>query len=144
MFLTREDILSLSDITVKEIVVPSDIPEWANKHLFIRQLSRGQQDDYLRRQFGSIRMKQDAKARNQEVSNANVYGHDGWLVIMGVCTPDGIPLFTVADEKSLATKSGQAIGWIAEQIIEFSGMKEDVKSLENTEQALGNLSETQT
>lgn len=137
-FLTREDIVGLQDITVKEITVPDDIPGWGGKSLHIRQLTRGQQDDYMKRQFGQIRMKQDRKATSQELTSANIYGHDAWICIQGCCDLQGVPLFTQNDEKVLQGKSGEAIGWIAKQIIEFSGMLDDVKDLQQAEEQVKN------
>ena len=123
--LTREDILSIQDITVKEITVPEKIPAWGGKTLYIKQLTRGQQDAYLKRQFGDTKMRQDRRATNQEISSINIYGHDAWLCVRGICDENGKPLFTDKDMQALENKSGEAIGWIATQIVEFSGMGAD-------------------
>lgn len=125
--LTREDILNLVDISVKEITVPQDVPVWGGKALFIKQLTRGQQDTYLKRQYGETRLKQDNKAKNQEISAVNIYGHDAWLCVRGICDADGKPIFKDVDTEKLNEKSGEAIGWIAAQIVEFSGMGVDAK-----------------
>jgi len=127
MSLTFDDIVALPDITIKEITVPDTIPVWASKKLFIKQLNRGQQDAYLKRQFADTRMKQLEK-KQQEISSLNIYGHDAWICAMSMCDENGNLL--VKDEKgieALNKKSGEAIGWIAEQVIEFSGMKEDAR-----------------
>lgn len=137
-FLTREAIVGLQDITVKEIVIPENIYAWGGKSIYIRQLTRGQQDEYMKRQFGQIRMKQDRKATSQELTSANIYGHDAWLCIQGCCDHQGVPLFTQNDEKVLQGKSGEAIGWLAKQIIEFSGMLDDVKELKEAEEQVKN------
>jgi hypothetical protein len=126
MSLTREDFLSIDDITIKKIVIPSNVPAWGGKELYIKQLNRGQQDVYLKRQFGDTRMKQN-ETKQQEISQINIYGHDAWLCIKSVCDESGKLLFTNADEDSLNKKSGEAIGWIAAQVVEFSGMKTDDK-----------------
>ena len=123
--LTREDILALDDISVKEITVPESIPTWGGKTLFIKQLTRGQQDAYLVRQFGSTKMRQDRKAANQEISSINIYGHDAWLCVRGICDEHGKTMFTDKDIPALENKSGEAIGWIASRIVAFSGMGED-------------------
>jgi hypothetical protein len=125
--LTRDDILALDDITIKEITIPVSIPVWGGKTLMIKQLTRGQQDAYLVRQFGSTKMRQDRKAANQEISSINIYGHDAWLCVRGICDEHGKPLFTDKDMQALESKSGEAIGWIATQIVEFSGMGVDKK-----------------
>jgi len=124
MTLTRDDFLAVDDITIKKIVIPDTVPTWGGKELYIKQLNRGQQDAYLKRQFGDTRMKQNG-TKQQEISQLNIYGHDAWLCIKGVCDANGVLLFTNADEESLNKKSGEAIGWIAAQIVEFSGMKAD-------------------
>jgi len=135
-YLTRDEILSIVDLTTKEITVPDTIPVWGGKKLYIKQLSRGQQDEYLKRQFGATKLKQDRKAKNQEISAVNIYGHDAWLVVKGACDAEGKPLFKEADTEALNAKSGEAIGWIAAQIVEFSGMAEDaaVANGEKTEE----------
>jgi hypothetical protein len=122
--LTRDEILSLNDLTIKEITVPDNIPAWGGKTLFIKQLTRGQQDAYLRRQFGDTRLKQNG-AKQQEISAMNIYGHDAWLCVKACCDDNGKPLFAERDIEALNGKSGEAIGWIAAQIVKFSGMATD-------------------
>jgi hypothetical protein len=126
--LTKEDILGLKDIATKEITVPDTIPAWGGMTLVIKQLTRGQQDAYLERQYGSTKMKQDGKAKNQEIGGMKIYGHDAWLVVRAVCVDaSGILMFTDADIPKLNEKSGEAIGWIAAEIVKFSGMDGDAK-----------------
>jgi hypothetical protein len=127
MSLTRDKFLAVDDITIKEIAIPVDIPAWGGETVFIKQLTRGQQDAYLKRQFGDTRMKQDQRAHNQEMAGLNIYGHDAWLCVKGCCDETGKPLFAEKDIDALNAKSGEAIGWIAAQIIEFSGMATDAK-----------------
>lgn len=127
MSLTRTTIFALQDISLKEITIPSTIPVWGGETIFIRQLSRGEQDAYLQRQFGATRMRQDAKAREQEISAVNIYGHDAWLFVHGATDENGKKLFTEADIPALNAKSGEAIGWVAAEIIKFSGMDSDAK-----------------
>lgn len=126
-FLTREQILGLSDIETKEIEIPSHIPGWGGKKVFIRQLTRGHQDEYLKRQYGDTRMRQDRRAKNQEITAVNIYGHDAWLCVRGMCDEKGAPLFKNEDEVELKKKNGEAIGWIAQEIIKFSGMDAEAK-----------------
>ena len=135
--LSREDILSLVDINVKKITVPDHIPGWGGQELYIKQLTRGQQDMYLKRQYGETRLRQDSKANNQEISAVNIYGHDAWLCVCGVCDETGKPFFAASDIERLNGKNGEAIGYIALQIVEFSGMREDANVAKGTpEEAL--------
>jgi hypothetical protein len=122
---TREELLGIIDIETREITVPEHINGWGGKTLRIKQLTRGQQDTYLRRQYGDTRLRQDQKAKNQEISAVNIFGHDSWIVVQGLCDENGKRIFREDDVKSLDGKNGEAIGWIAEQIIIFSGMKEE-------------------
>jgi len=124
--LTREEILALEDITTKEVVVPEKIPVWGGNTFRIKQLTRGQQDEYLQRQYGSTRLKQDRKAKNQEISAVNLYGHDAWICISGIVDDNGKSLFQSGDEAKLKNKSGEAVGWLAREIVKFSGMLDDV------------------
>ena len=119
--LSREQILNKVDIEIKEIPVP----EWGGS-IFIRQLSRGEQDTYLKRQYGDTRLKQDNKARNQEISAVNIYGHDAYLCVCGICNEDGTPVFKQTDVEDLKKKNGMVIGRIAVEIVKFSGMAGDI------------------
>jgi len=119
--LSREQILNKVDIEIKEIPVP----EWGGS-IFIRQLSRGEQDTYLKRQYGDTRLKQDSKARNQEISAVNIYGHDAYLCVCGICNEDGTPVFKQTDVEDLKKKNGMVIGRIAVEIVKFSGMAGDI------------------
>lgn len=124
--LTPESFFALDDITVKKIVVPDTIPTWGGKSMYIKQLSRGTQDAYLQRQYGATRLKQDAKAKNQEISAVNLYGHDAWICVRSICNEEGKLIFVESQIAKLNEKSGEAIGWIAKEIVKFSGMAGDV------------------
>lgn len=140
MALTREEFLAIDDLTTKEITVPEDIPAWGGKTVFIRQLSRGEQDAYMKRQFADARMKAQRRETGGEISLAGLFGHDAWLCVKGVCDENGKPIFTEKDIEALNRKSGEAIGWLAKEIVQFSGMGEDerVASGEMTDtEALG-------
>lgn len=93
--------------------------------MFIRQLSRGEQDAYMKRQFADARMKAQKRDVGGEISMASMFGHDAWLCVRGVCDENGKPMFTDKDIDALNKKSGEAIGWIAKEIALFSGMGED-------------------
>jgi hypothetical protein len=140
--LTRSDILAINDIEPKEITIPDDIPGWGGKSVFIRPLSRAQQDEYQRRQFGDMKMKQTPgrKQTSQELVSINLYGHDTWLFVKGVCDNSGQTLFTEKDMEALKEKSGQAIGWVAKQILVYSKM--DGGDSEAAEEEAKNSSQT--
>ena len=123
--LTRDQILSKQDIAVKELPVP----EWGGS-IFIRQLNRAEQDEYNKRQIGDTRMRQDAKAKQQEFTLANMYGHDTYLCICAICDEDGKAIFKRDDIEALKKKNGEVIGRIAIEIIRFSGMAGDVEASE--------------
>jgi len=130
--LTREELLGIDDSQVKEI----HVPVW-DVDIFIRKLTRGQQDQYSRRRFGNPKMIQtiNKKAKDigsQEVeSNVDIFGHDSWLVAQGVCDENGKRIFKNTDIPKLDNKDGEAIGFIAKEIILFSAMSEDVEELED-------------
>lgn len=124
MALTKEQILGISDIKTKEIKVPV----W-NDTVFIRQLSRGQQDEYMKRQFGKLAMKQQGTAQNIE-SDMDIFGHDTWIFTQGVCDDNGQRLFSDKDVEKLKEKNGEAIGFVSSEIIKFSGMQADIDELE--------------
>ena len=128
--LSRDEILGLSDIEIKKVVVPAKMPKWGGKEFYIRQLTRGNQDEYLKRRFGGNQYKPGGDA---QFDIAGLYGHDAWLCTCGVCDDKGQRLFTPADEEALNEKSGEFVGWMASQILEFSGMLSDVKAAKKLE-----------
>jgi len=126
MALSKDQILGLSDIQTKEI----EVPVW-NETVYIRQLSRGQQDQYMKRRFTSSAVKHGSNAAETE-SAVDLFGHDAWIVAQAVCDEAGNRLFTNAEAKKLEEKNGEAIGFIAVEIIKFSGLSKDVEELEET------------
>ncbi len=128
MALTKDAILQMQDIETKEITIPETVPSWGGETVFIRQLSRGEQDAYLKRQFGDTRMKQNQASQEQEMSSFNLYGHDAWLFTRGVCNEDGLRIFSNSDEKAVNEKSGEFVGYIASEILKFSNMVDDAKT----------------
>jgi hypothetical protein len=124
MALSKEQILGMVDLKVKEV----EVPVW-NDVVFIKQLSRGQQDEYMKRQFGKLAMKQQGNAQNIE-SDMEIFGHDTWIFAQGVCDENGKRLFSDKDVQQLKEKNGEAIGFVASEIVKFSGMKEDIDELE--------------
>ena len=120
MALTKAQILNSNDIQIKEIPVK----EWGDT-VYIKQLSRAEQDEYLKRQYGATRLKQDGRANSQEISAVNIYGHDAYLCACGICDEEGKPLFKPSDIDALKKKNGAVIGRIAIEIIEFSNMTGD-------------------
>jgi hypothetical protein len=136
MPLNRESILSLVDINIKEITVPDHIPGWGGQSLYIKQLTRGQQDAYYKRRFGEMTMIQSGKDENRKIAIPSSYGHDAWVCTQGICDEDGKSCFTEKDIESLNGKSGDAIGWISIQILTFSGMHKDIKDIEKQEESI--------
>jgi hypothetical protein len=127
MALTRDDILGLNDIEVKTI----HVPDW-DVDVCIRKLTRGQQDVFAKRRFGKPSLKQQLGKNKEQAmeSELEIFGHDAWLVAQGVCDESGKRLFTDSDVNKLNEKSGEAIGFIAAEIVKFSGMQEDIEELE--------------
>lgn len=121
MTLTREQIFNKVDIEVKEI----QVPEWGGT-VFIRQLTRGEQDAYLKRQMGEARVKTQRRDSSGEIAAASMFGHDAFLCVCGICDENGSPLFSDKDVDQLKKKNGEVIGRIALEIVRFSGMAGDV------------------
>lgn len=124
MALNKGQILQLDDIQRKEI----EVPVW-DATVIIRQLSRGQQDEYMRRRFTNSAMKHSGGGQELD-SKVDLFGHDAWLVAQAVCDEDGNRLFSNSDVKELEKKNGEAIGFIAVEIVKFSGMSKEVEELE--------------
>lgn len=124
MALTRDEILGMVDISTKEITIPESIPVWGGKKVYIKQLSRGDQDTYLKRQFGSNKLKSGEEV---EMSMAGIYGHDAWICTRGICDETGKRIFQESDAEKLDEKSGEFVAWVAIEILKFSGMRSDAK-----------------
>ena len=129
--LTKEMILSASDIRTKEV----EVPEWGGSVL-IRQLTRSEQDDLMKRQLGSTRIRQD-RSRTQDISGMSLYGHDAFICLMGLCAEDGSRLFSEKDLPGLEKKNGEVVGRLAKEILSFSGMNEDVELTEKLKNSQG-------
>ena len=123
--LTRDQILGIQDIKVKEVPVP----EWGGS-VYIRQLTRGEQDDYLKMQYGTTTVETDARIRRQKITSMSFYGHDAWLCQKAICDDKGNTLFTDKDLAALKAKNGEVVGRIATEIVKFSGMAKDVEVAE--------------
>jgi len=123
MTLTRDEILNMIDLTTKEITVPENIKVWGGKTLYIKQLSRGDQDTYLKRQFGTGKVS----GGSSEFLMVGLYGHDAWLCSRGICDVKGQRIFTEEDLPALDEKSGEFVGWCAKEILKFSEMDKDSK-----------------
>jgi len=125
---SRDEFLTTIDVDIKIVTVPEKIKRWAGKSFYIKTLTRGEQDEYLNRQFMNAQLKQDARQGEQEIGGLKMFGHDAWLCVRGVCKDaNGSPMFTDGDIANLNAKSGEFIGWLASEIVEHSGMKAEVK-----------------
>ncbi|HAR45321.1 MAG TPA: hypothetical protein DCS05_03870 [Nitrospiraceae bacterium] len=124
--LSRDDFFAVDDsLVVKEVTVPDTIPVWAGKKFFIRCLSRGEQDEYSKRQMGDSRIRMGRKSEGGEMAISSMFGHDAYLVVCGVCDPNGKRLFQLKDTSKIDEKLGELVGWLAKEIAIFSGMGED-------------------
>jgi len=138
MSLSREQILNMKDVSVIQYKLPDHIPGWGGQEVSIRTLTRREQDEYLKRQFASTKMKQSRRGKDQEISQVQIYGHDPYLCSVGLCDEKGKKIFTQKDIESLRDKNGEAIGLIAEKIVEHSGMQTDVDNIEKLEEEVKN------
>ena len=118
------DFLEKDDIVIKEITIPDSIPVWGGDKMYIAQLTRGQQDKYSHRVSGNMQLIQRGK-NEQIISGMSADGNDAWLCVHGIVNEEGKRIFKEAHIDALNAKSGEAIGWIAKQIVEFSGMADD-------------------
>lgn len=122
MSLTRKEMLAQDDIKVKKIRVPV----W-EADVYIRQLTRGEQDEYLKRRYDEARM-----SGGQEFYAMNLYGHDAFLCVCAVSDKHGKREFENTPEqiKQLNEKNGEAVGFIATEIVIWSGMRKEVEDIE--------------
>jgi len=123
MALTRDEILAMPDLTTKSITVPDSIPVWGGQELYIKQLSRGDQDQYLKSMYDGGKVT----VVGPEFNMPNMYGHDAWVCMRGISDSEGKRIFKEEDLHGLEEKSGEFIGWCAEEILKFSQMDTDSK-----------------
>lgn len=122
--LSRQEILNRKDIEFKEV----DVPEWEGT-VRIRQMTRGEQDAYLKRQMGDARMRTEKKQSVGEIAAASMFGHDAFVVACGLVDENGANLFSASNPKDLqilCDKNGAVIGRLATEIVKFSGMANDL------------------
>jgi hypothetical protein len=112
MALTREEILAMVDIDIKKLVVPEHLAKWSGKELYIRQLTRGDQDTYLKRMNGENKIVNGVR----EIYPTNYYGHDAWLCSRGAFSPLKMCQPSMKKAASLwagwPTKSSHSAGWL--------------------------------
>ena len=134
--LSRDDFFAVDDsLVIKEVIVPEKVPMWAGKKFWIRCLSRAEQDEYQKRQMGDARLRTERKHSSSEIAMSSMFGHDGYLVVCGVCDKNGKRLFELKDIPNINKKIGEIVGWLAKEIAKFSAMGADerVTSGEMTE-----------
>jgi hypothetical protein len=132
MALTRDEILGMNDLTVVEWSVPSEVPVWGGKTIYLRPLTRGEQDAYLKSQFkqGVLKRVAGQKTAGSDIPMEDLYGHDAWLCSKGICDEDGKSLFKESDVVKLNEKLGEFIGLAAIEILKVSGMSGDKAVIE--------------
>lgn len=124
---SREEFFAVDDsVVVKEVAVPATIPVWADKKFYIRCLSRGEQDAYSKRQMGDAKVRMGRKDQSGEMTASSMFGHDAYLVSLGACDKNGKRIFESKDIPAIDKKLGELVGWLAKEIVIFSGMVEDV------------------
>lgn len=121
----RDIILRADDIKLKK----RPVPEW-DVVVYLRQLTRGEQDEYMQRQYGSVGMTLDTKSSKQDVTEIKIYGHDAYLCACSLADENSERIFSQNDVEALGEKNGELVGQLATEIIEWSEMAEDVKIAE--------------
>jgi len=113
--LSRDAILSASDIKTEDVAVP----EWGGT-VRVKGLTAAQRDVFE---------SQVMTTRGKDVS-VNMAGIRSLLASMAIVGEDGTPLFSKADVKALGEKSGAALDRVFEAVTRLSGIGEsDVDEL---------------
>lgn len=107
-FLTAEQILSADDMKL-EVVTCS---EWGGDVL-VRPLPSYEQDQW---EISCAEAKEDGKAMPDQFRAR--------FALLGLCNPDGSPLFKPEQLKALSRKNGAPVNRIVRKIREISGMTE--------------------
>ena len=103
MSLTRDAILSASDLPMEEV----QVPEWGGS-VFVRALTASEADANLAAQLASG--KRDLSTYHAETAAACI------------CDADRVPLFTPADVAALGKKSAKALGRVVAVAQRLNGL----------------------
>jgi len=113
--LTRDEILSVSDLPTQEI----EVPEWGGA-VFVRGLSGRERDEY---ELSMISMRGGSPSLSMFNARAK-------LVQLGCVDADGKQLFSKSDVAALGKKNATALDRVYNVIRQLSGLStEDVKEL---------------
>lgn len=112
--LNRAAILGVRDSKVEKV----ECPEWGGD-VYVRNLTAGQLDKYE----ASLRSKDESGDYVVDMSD-----HRARLCCLGICDPEGNPLFTPDDEALLTDKNGAVVERIFDRIGRLSGMGKQAKA----------------
>jgi len=109
MALTRQEILSADDITLKEV----EVPEWGGS-VFIRPMTGSERDRYESDILG-----EDGKS---DVRNKSLREK---LAVLSVCDESGATLFTEEDIQALSEKNSAPLDRIFDAAQKLNGITDD-------------------
>lgn len=118
--LTREQILSISDLKTQKVFVP----EW-NDFVYVRGLSGQERDQFEEGNLVRDRDKKGAISYDVRLENARAR-----LVVLTACDENGHRIFHDSDIEALGKKSASAITLLYNVAASLSGMtNEDLEDL---------------
>lgn len=109
-YLTRDEILTVSDITIREV----DVPEWGGS-VFVKGMTGTERDHF---EMSIIRT-------NGKEANLNMENIRAKLAAQTVCDAEGTLLFKPSDIKHLTKKSAAALQRIFKVAQELSGLGDE-------------------
>lgn len=119
--LTRDAILSASDIKTEDV----SVPEWGGT-VRVRGLTAAQRDQVEAKAVG-------ARGANVQL---NLIGMRAHMASIAIVDDNNQPIFTQADVKALGEKSGAALDRVFEVVTRLSGMTDnDVEELTKNSEA---------
>lgn len=117
--LNRDSILGARDFGLKEI----DVPEWGGT-IYLRKWSAKDRNAYIGK---SVNVDEDGSGH---VNYEAIFDSQVWAVAMSICDEDGKRLFTDDELDLLATKNGDVIQRLCEEVYKLNGLAE--KSVEES------------
>ncbi len=107
--LTKEQILGVKDLIIREV----EMPEWGGS-VYVRGLTGSERDA-----FEASVIEQRGKTNRVNMINVRAK-----LLVLTICDKDGNPVFTAADIDALGKKSAQALQKLFDVASELSGLSE--------------------
>lgn len=133
-FLSRDELLDTDDRVIVELTIPSHVPVWAGRTLYIRTMTGEERDEFEKAMIveGAEGQKVDTRFFRARVFAATV------------CTPQGDLIFNINDAQAISKKNSALLAFVFNKSAPLSGItREDEDELvKKSEAAVSEDSQT--